>query len=76
MLFLLQKKLALTWVSRWVMMFLVGIGTSLLAAGVHIAVELVAHQKFHLIAKCILWKRRERDSVLFVFQLAGSVFFL
>ncbi|XP_070203542.1 H(+)/Cl(-) exchange transporter 7-like isoform X3 [Littorina saxatilis] len=46
-----KKKLAVMWVSRWFMMFLVGIGTSLLAAGVHIAVELVAHQKFHLIAK-------------------------
>ncbi|XP_076470814.1 H(+)/Cl(-) exchange transporter 7-like [Babylonia areolata] len=45
-----KRKLALMWLSRWVMMFLVGIGTSLLAAGVHIVVELVAHKKFHLIA--------------------------
>ncbi|KAL8575924.1 hypothetical protein ACOMHN_027322 [Nucella lapillus] len=46
-----KRKLALMWVSRWFMMFMVGIGTSLLAAGVHIAVELVANQKFHLIGK-------------------------
>ncbi|XP_076449096.1 H(+)/Cl(-) exchange transporter 7-like [Babylonia areolata] len=45
-----KRKLAGVWVCRWLMMFLVGIGTSLLAAGVHVAVELVAHQKFHLIA--------------------------
>ncbi|KAL8566320.1 hypothetical protein ACOMHN_050438 [Nucella lapillus] len=46
-----KKNLACMWVSRWLMMFLVGVGTSILAAGVHIVVELVAHQKFNLIAK-------------------------
>lgn len=49
-----KKRFAFEWVSRWLMMFLIGIGTSLLAAGVHISVELVAHHKFLLIGKCIL----------------------
>ncbi|XP_025115201.1 H(+)/Cl(-) exchange transporter 7-like isoform X2 [Pomacea canaliculata] len=46
-----KKRFAFEWVSRWLMMFLIGIGTSLLAAGVHISVELVAHHKFLLIGK-------------------------
>lgn len=50
---ILQRRLTFEWIIRWFMMFLVGIGTSLLAAGVHISVELVSHKKFLLIAKCI-----------------------
>lgn len=50
---ILQRRLTFEWIIRWFMMFLVGIGTSLLAAGVHISVELVSHEKFLLIAKCI-----------------------
>ncbi|ESO98209.1 hypothetical protein LOTGIDRAFT_114468 [Lottia gigantea] len=38
-------------ISRWVIMFAVGIGTALLAAGVQISVEIIAHEKFHLIQK-------------------------
>ncbi|XP_025115195.1 H(+)/Cl(-) exchange transporter 7-like isoform X3 [Pomacea canaliculata] len=46
-----KRRLTFEWIIRWFMMFLVGIGTSLLAAGVHISVELVSHEKFLLIAK-------------------------
>ncbi|XP_050395786.1 H(+)/Cl(-) exchange transporter 7 isoform X1 [Patella vulgata] len=48
-----KRKLTLMFISRWIIMFAVGIGTALLAAGVQISVEIIAHEKFHLIQKYI-----------------------
>ncbi|XP_041376461.1 H(+)/Cl(-) exchange transporter 7-like isoform X2 [Gigantopelta aegis] len=48
-----KKKYLLKTVSRWVIMFIVGIGAAVLAAGIHIIVEVVAHKKFGLIQKYI-----------------------
>ncbi|XP_067651760.1 H(+)/Cl(-) exchange transporter 7-like isoform X2 [Haliotis asinina] len=44
-----KKALTIKAVSRWVIMFFVGIGTALLAAGVQIIVEIIAHHKFEFI---------------------------
>ncbi|XP_012946626.1 uncharacterized protein LOC106014119, partial [Aplysia californica] len=50
-----KKRLALTWLSSWLIYFFIGIGTAFLAAGVQISVELVAEQKFGLIRDCIFY---------------------
>jgi hypothetical protein len=46
----------LRWLSRWLVMFSIGIGTALLAAAIHFVVEKLAHFKFDLIKHCILCK--------------------
>ncbi|XP_059170124.1 H(+)/Cl(-) exchange transporter 7-like [Physella acuta] len=44
-----KRKLVLKLLSNWFVYFAIGIGTALMAAGVQISVELIAHQKFNLI---------------------------
>lgn len=44
-----KKSVTLRWISKWMVMFLVGIGTALLAAAIHVIVENLAHKKFELV---------------------------
>ncbi|XP_055891038.1 H(+)/Cl(-) exchange transporter 7-like isoform X4 [Biomphalaria glabrata] len=44
-----KRKLAMLMLSNWLVYFAIGIGTALMAAGVQIIVELIAHQKFSLL---------------------------
>ncbi|KAK3601630.1 hypothetical protein CHS0354_038180, partial [Potamilus streckersoni] len=45
-----KKKLTLRWLSRWAIVFFIGISTALLAAVLHVIVENVAHAKFSVIS--------------------------
>lgn len=44
-----KKWVTLRWLSKWLVMFFIGIGTALLAAAIHFVVEKLAHFKFDLI---------------------------
>ncbi|KAK3085494.1 hypothetical protein FSP39_004173 [Pinctada imbricata] len=44
-----KKWVTLRWIHRWVIMFMIGIGTALLAAAIHAIVENLAHLKFELV---------------------------
>ncbi|CAL1545997.1 unnamed protein product [Lymnaea stagnalis] len=46
-----KKQLVMLMLSNWLVYFAIGIGTALMAAGVQIVVELIAHEKFSLIRK-------------------------
>ncbi|KAL5020975.1 hypothetical protein ScPMuIL_000130 [Solemya velum] len=44
-----KRKIAIKWVSRWIIMFLVGVGTALLAGAIHYIVEEIGHHKFDML---------------------------
>ncbi|XP_048736803.1 H(+)/Cl(-) exchange transporter 7-like isoform X2 [Ostrea edulis] len=44
-----KRWVTLRWLSKWLVMFFIGIGTALLAAAIHFVVEKLAHFKFDLI---------------------------
>ncbi|XP_062566796.1 H(+)/Cl(-) exchange transporter 7-like isoform X2 [Saccostrea cucullata] len=45
-----KKWVTLRWLSKWLVMFFIGIGTALLAATIYYVVEKLAHYKFELIS--------------------------